>query len=121
LANLVLANPAHIRIARIINKKVIPEGEAAWLKDAKYLRRNSLPHLRIENRTKDGGLQDELERCVGKIQSRRAPAFQAHTVRTQLSRLLNPLWQQVNPKDILRERTPLQKLTKPVARATADF
>jgi hypothetical protein len=107
LANLASANSANVRISRIIDKKVVPEDKAVWLKNAKHLRRNPLPHCRIENRCKNSGLQDDVERCVGKIQSRGIPAFQTHSVRTELSRLLNPLWQQVNPKDILRECSPL--------------
>lgn len=121
LANLALADSANIRIARIIDKEVIPEGKAARFNDAQHLLRDALFHLRIENRTKNRGLQDDVERCVRKIQSRRAAALQAHAVRTELSRLFNPFRQQVNPKNILRERAPLQKCTKPITCTAADF
>ena len=60
-ANLALADSTNVRIARIIEKKVIPKGEAARFKDAQHLRRDAPLHLRIENRTKNRGLQDNVE------------------------------------------------------------
>jgi hypothetical protein len=56
LANLVLANPADVRVLRIIDKEVVPEDKSSWFKDTKHLLRNSLSYLLIENRSKNGGL-----------------------------------------------------------------
>src|SRR5260370_4608017 len=93
LANFALADSTNVRVARIIEKKVIPQGEAAWFKDAQHFRRDTPLHLRIENRTKNRGLQDDVKRRVLKIERGRAAALQTHAARAQLLRPCNPFWQ----------------------------
>jgi len=54
--NLAFANAANVRISRIIHKEVVPDNKAARLKDSEHLYRNSVLHLKIENRSKNRGL-----------------------------------------------------------------
>src|SRR5207249_10329550 len=113
-----LPNASNVRVARIVHKEVVPENEPTWFEDPQHLKGYVVPQSRVENRTEDGELCDQIEGVVPQRQVSSVGTDEVQLRCAQPFSLLNGLGKQVQADDVLGARSPLGEFAEPVPSPT---